>query len=369
MSVTDNKYNPSKGDSNNNPLGYFPIKQHRWDTRKHPIINRDDKCSYSFNFLCSAQETQMIQGLANSFQCSTRDAIRISLYELQNSDNELDREILSRAASGTKERGHTARTIKVGIRLTKSEKESALRHAKKLDIAEKAYIRLAFIWMARGIKDGSITKISCSRKKSQLKLFREWSKTYDGSGTKLKALKDARDEERDLKIYLDEKRIDESRERYENPIWLNNQLDQYDLEESAFNDDWIQSLGSIEDKEILIRDRMRRFELTYKEATLWVEDELAESDMLAGMTPREQLSYFKREDQLRDEEAAQFLRTRAEQRKDASIKQHHLSDEQRREYEIRSHEQALTRLIREQEDEADRKAYLEDPALWGDETP
>lgn len=311
----------------------------------------------------------MIQGLANSFQCSTRDAIRISLYELQKSDNELDREILSRAASGTKERGHTARTIKVDIILTKNEKESALRHAKKLDLTEKTYIRLAVIWMARGIKDGSITKISGSRKKSQLELFREWSKTYDGSGTKLKALKDARDEARELKIYLDEKRIDESRERYENPIWLNNQLDQCDLEESASNDEWIQSLGSIEDKEFLIRDRMRIFDLTHKEASLWVEDELAEFDMLVGMTPREQLSYFKREDQLRDEEAAQLRRTKVEKQKDASMKQHHLSDEQRRESEIRSHEEALTRLMREQEDEADRKAYLEDPTLWDDETP
>ena len=311
----------------------------------------------------------MIEGLENSFQCSSRDAIRIALYELQNPGVDIGRESLDRASNKTTITGHTARSRSIEIRLSKTEKEAALQQATELHITEKVYLRLAVIWMARGIKDGTIRRITRSRKKSQLELFREWSKTYADTGSKLKALKDARDAGRDLKIYLDEERLNELSRRSENPAWLNNEIDEHDLEEDSLNNEWLESLGPIEDEELLIIDKMRRFGLTHLEASLWVEDELAEWEMIANMKPRELLAYFKREDQLKEEDTAELRRNRAAAQKDLLAKQRNPSNELKREARISSHEHELTRIIRKLEDEADREAYLGDPTFWDDDTP
>ncbi|WP_205909724.1 hypothetical protein [Prochlorococcus sp. P1361] len=64
---------------------FFPIKQHRFDSSKHPIIQSNQKCASRMTTMLSAQEDQMLEGLINSFQCNQREAIRIALHEVSRS--------------------------------------------------------------------------------------------------------------------------------------------------------------------------------------------------------------------------------------------------------------------------------------------
>ncbi|WP_205909833.1 MULTISPECIES: hypothetical protein, partial [Prochlorococcus] len=57
---------------------FFPIKQHRFDSSKHPIIQSNQKCAARMTTMLSAQEDQMLEGLTNSLQCDQREAIRIA---------------------------------------------------------------------------------------------------------------------------------------------------------------------------------------------------------------------------------------------------------------------------------------------------
>tara|TARA_B100001964_G_scaffold238821_1_gene305018 strand:- start:1881 stop:2216 length:336 start_codon:yes stop_codon:yes gene_type:complete len=64
---------------------FFPIKQHRFDSSKHPIIQSTQKCAARMTTMLSAQEDQMLEGLINSLQCDQREAIRIALHEASRS--------------------------------------------------------------------------------------------------------------------------------------------------------------------------------------------------------------------------------------------------------------------------------------------
>ena len=81
--MTTPKHNKfSKGKTS----GFFPFSQWRFITDNHPVITSKEKCSSkTAKAIFSTQELQMLDGLANMFQCDERKAIRIALYEASRS--------------------------------------------------------------------------------------------------------------------------------------------------------------------------------------------------------------------------------------------------------------------------------------------
>ena len=84
--MTTPKHNKfSKGKTS----GFFPFSQWRFITDNHPVITSKEKCSSkTAKAIFSTQELQMLDGLANMFQCDEREAIRIALYEASRSASE-----------------------------------------------------------------------------------------------------------------------------------------------------------------------------------------------------------------------------------------------------------------------------------------
>ncbi len=191
--MSNNKFNASKrlGAVGASLLQYFPIKRFRFDTSHHPVIQSSQRCNSSVAALLSFQEVQMVEGLTNYLECEEREAIRIALYEASRSVSNASEMLIRCAESGSKEQGHTARSNKQRWNLAKDEKDSLLNASKQLKITDKEFVRFAIIRLSRGIHDGSITHLTDSKMRSQMELFRDWSKTHDGSPSKLCCLKKA----------------------------------------------------------------------------------------------------------------------------------------------------------------------------------
>jgi hypothetical protein len=174
---------------------YFPFKQHRFDTTQHPVVTTDEKVTSAVFTLLSVDEARMMSGLSSVLQVSERDAVRIALYEACRADeNGLE---LTRPYSDpfTKKRGHTDRKKKTSVKCSKSEKNQMIQLAKELGVSEKEVIRLAIIWLAKGIKEETIRHLTKSKKIGQKKLSQKWNEDNKGSGKKtiLKPLLSARD--------------------------------------------------------------------------------------------------------------------------------------------------------------------------------
>ena len=60
---------------------FFPIKQYRFDTTNHPIVQSRKEYKFRLKTILSHQEEQQLEELINSLQCSKREATRISFYE------------------------------------------------------------------------------------------------------------------------------------------------------------------------------------------------------------------------------------------------------------------------------------------------
>lgn len=133
----------------------------------------------------------MVEGLTKYLECEEREAIRIALYEASRSVSNASEMLIRCAESGSKEQGHTARSKKQRWNLAKDEKDSLLNASKQLKITNKEFVRFAIIRLSRGIHDGSITHLTNCTMRSQMELFRDWSKTHDGASSKLSHLKKA----------------------------------------------------------------------------------------------------------------------------------------------------------------------------------
>ena len=72
---------PSRFNNHSKSKDFFPIKQYRFDTTKHPIIQSRKELKYRDKTILSVQENQQLKGLVNSLQCNQRDVIRIAFYE------------------------------------------------------------------------------------------------------------------------------------------------------------------------------------------------------------------------------------------------------------------------------------------------
>lgn len=136
----------------------------------------------------------MARSLPNVLQCPEREAIRIALYELVHSaEAESVQESLPACAAVSKLQGHTSRDRAFSLSLPPQEKADALELADQLGITDKELLRLAVIYLAKGIRTGQIKRLTNSPKISQDKLARQWSREHQGKppSEKTKALKKA----------------------------------------------------------------------------------------------------------------------------------------------------------------------------------
>ena len=69
MTSKNNKFNTGK------TSGFFPFTKWLFATNNHPVITSKEKCSSkTAKAKFSTQELQMLDGLANMFQCDEREA-------------------------------------------------------------------------------------------------------------------------------------------------------------------------------------------------------------------------------------------------------------------------------------------------------
>ena len=132
MSSNKNKFNTSK-----NTQGWFPFAKYLFVTDNHPIRLSPDKCSSSIEALFCQQELEQINGITNSLQCETRDAIRIALYETCKNAQSAYEKSYEKAKSGSKVKGHEGRKTNKRLTLPLSEKQAALDASKQLNITIK----------------------------------------------------------------------------------------------------------------------------------------------------------------------------------------------------------------------------------------
>ena len=186
----NNKFNKTLNPSGAEPpLGWWKFRKNRYITTNHPSITTKEKCAFKVETILSPQEKQILEGITRTLQTSKRDAVRIAIYEL---GKEVVKAVnfLKYANKETKERGHISRSFECSCRVIKTEKESAKEIAKTFEISEKEAVRLCIIWLGRKLNEINFRLTKCKRI-GQEQLAREWSKEYDGSGSKLEKLKDA----------------------------------------------------------------------------------------------------------------------------------------------------------------------------------
>ena len=188
-----NKKN-SKFNSTGHSKGYFPLKKHRFDTAKHPIVQSSARCSAKLKAHLSQQEELMVVGLVNCLQCNEREAVRIAIYELINSaDADTITTLAAAAKAGSNIKGHSSRDRAVSLSLPVQEKADLLELADQLCLSDKEVLRLAIIYLAKGIRTEGIKRLTRSPKISQEQLAKEWSRANQGKppSDKTKALKSA----------------------------------------------------------------------------------------------------------------------------------------------------------------------------------
>jgi len=186
----NNKFNKTINPSGAEPpLGWWKFKKNRYITINHPALTTKEKCSFKVETIFSPQEKQILEGITNTLQTSNRDAVRIAIYEL-GKDIFKAENFLKYADKGTKEKGHTSRSVECSYRVIKTEKETVQEIAKTFEISEKEAVRLCIIWLGRKLNEINF-RLTKSKRIGQEELAREWSKDYDGSGSKLEKLKEA----------------------------------------------------------------------------------------------------------------------------------------------------------------------------------
>ena len=196
--------NPNKFNKPHGKTKYFPIKQFRFDTSKHPINQTKEKCTNKLAVLLSHQESQMMIALVNSLQSPSREAIRIMLYELSTSVSNAPEKTIRYILAKSTERGHTSRNKQLEIRLPESEKTALLDKAKALGITEKEAIRLAIVHLEKSIRAGETTTLTNSKILSQGECWDAWKADRKEPTNQLDSLKKARDEGLERKIDHDD---------------------------------------------------------------------------------------------------------------------------------------------------------------------
>lgn len=172
--------------------GFFPITQHRFDTSNHPALLMPGRSQEKFTL--SGQELQMLQGLANILETTYAGAVRIALWEaLQARPEGLERYV-STAKAGATVRGHSGRNHRAAALLPKELKDHLYDNSYPIPgLTPGEQLRLSLIWLAKGIREERITKLTNSKKRSQQELATAWCLANQDRprGSKLTALKES----------------------------------------------------------------------------------------------------------------------------------------------------------------------------------
>jgi hypothetical protein len=321
MPSNKNKFNTSK-----NTQGWFPFAKYLFVTDNHPIRQSKDKCSSSIEALFSQQELEQINGITNSLQCETKDAIRIALYETCKDAHTAYEKTYIKAKSASTVKGHEGRKTEKRLTLPLSEKQAALDAAKQLNITIKEFLRLAVIWIADGIKEESITSLTNSKRIGKDAVAKQWSRENRDKppSESVKKLKEAQRDAEALWTYEDDLERAHQNELYpsignrlSNEL-VRQEIEMMDIERSAGEDSWFfehfDDVDSADGIEILVREMMRRLDVDYEIAKLMVQDELDEQAMLMKMSSKEKLEFLKKKNAPSEEEIL-----RAERRKQHEI--------------------------------------------------
>jgi hypothetical protein len=174
---------------------WFPFAKYLFETAKHPILLSTVKCSSSIEALFCQQELEQINGITNSLQCEQRDAVRIALFETIRHAEAANQKSYAKAKAGSAAKGHEGRNSLKRFNLPKTEKEAAEKAATELGITVKEFLRLAVIWLADGIKEESITRLTNSRRMNKDTVAKQWSRANQGktASEQVAKLKEARD--------------------------------------------------------------------------------------------------------------------------------------------------------------------------------
>ena len=162
---------------------WFPIKSHRYDTTKHPVVTTKANARRTLKFPASTQEAQLLEGLTNTLQVDQQTALRIALYEACKRPQQAS-EAVQLASPATTVKGHTQRNTNISTKIT-ADKATALKSlAKSLGISEKAAARLSLIWMAKGTRSDrkEWKKFSGCQKLGQDAIAAQWQKDKKSSG-------------------------------------------------------------------------------------------------------------------------------------------------------------------------------------------
>lgn len=210
MHSNKNRFNNSTKTKN-----WFPYAKYLFITDGHPVRQSDEKCSSSIESLFSQQEIEQINGITNSLQCETRDAVRIALFEAAKDPKAAHRKSYEKAKSGSAIKGHEGRKTKMRVNLPKLERVAAESAATELGITSKEFMRLAIIWLADGIKEETIIRLTKSKRINKDDVAMDWSRNNKGkppseATAKLKAAREKayndaakRGQERDDELYAE----------------------------------------------------------------------------------------------------------------------------------------------------------------------
>lgn len=328
MSTNKNKFNTSK-----NTKGWFPFAKFLFITDNHPIRQSKDKCSSSIEALFSQQELEQINGITNSLQCETKDAIRIALYETCKDAHTAYEKTYIKAKSASTVKGHEGRKTEKRLTLPLSEKQAALDAAKQLNITIKEFLRLAVIWIADGIKEESITSLTNSKRIGKDAVAKQWSRDNRDKppSESVKKLKEAQKDAEALADYYHDLKKAKEAELPSTGNYYADKLFQYlvkaeealvSAEKHSWESELLNEVDDMDDLSFLARCKMREYGVDFKTAKQFVEDELNEATMFDKMTSKEKLQFLKKKHAPTKEEILL-----AERRKQHEIKLQKWSDD------------------------------------------
>jgi len=296
-----NKNKQNKYNTTSKSKDWFPFKKRQFNCWESPVLNSSEKCSYKAEALLSFQERQMLNSIVSSLQTNKRDAIRISINELHTRSCKASKEQVERSKSLTKERGHTSRNETTSIRITKNDLLSLEDIAEINSLSTNEALRLVIIWMSIGIKDETIKSIKGCQEISQDEKANEWKKsqsTFKQSDS-AKRLREVREF---WKEYFENKKDEtrqESKYSKQEAQARAMGLDTADsiLEErfEKIIEDHQLDYENLDERNQMIYYYMAKYDLEYKDAVWWYEDELEEMDKIAQLSPYQLVEYLKKE--------------------------------------------------------------------------
>ena len=296
-----NKNKQNKYNTTSKSKDWFPFKKRQFNCWDSPVLNSSEKCSYKAEALLSFQERQMLNSIVSSLQTNKRDAIRISISELHRRSSVASKEQVERSKSLTKDRGHTSRNQTASFRVTKDDLLSLEDIAEINILSTKEALRLVIIWMAAGIKDETIKSIKGCQEISQDEKANEWKKSQS-TFKKSDSAKRLREVREFWKEYFENKKDETRQESKYSKQEAQARAMGLDTADSILEEKFEKIIEehqldyeNLDERNQMIYYYMARYELEYKDAVWWYEDELEEMDKIAKLSPYELVQYLKKE--------------------------------------------------------------------------